>query len=164
MARLCGTCRYFVQEKFLQSYCYIKRRNREKYDLASKSQSACCNYEQASGADTHGDPERTSDCFLTSACVEYLGKPDDCEELTSLRSFRDGYMKSIKGGEELVKEYYEVAPKIVEVIEKSEKKNEYYSYIYTVIEKCVHLIAQGDNEKTLEEYKKMVVTLQKELI
>ena len=28
-------------------------------------------------------------CFLTSACTEARGLPDDCHELTVLRSFRD---------------------------------------------------------------------------
>ena len=33
-------------------------------------------------------------CFLTSACTEARGLPDDCHELTVLRAFRDGYLRS----------------------------------------------------------------------
>ena len=38
-------------------------------------------------------------CFLTSACTEARGLPDDCHELTVLRSFRDGYLRSQPEGE-----------------------------------------------------------------
>lgn len=100
-------------------------------------------------------------CFLTSACVEYLGKADDCEELTALKSFRDNYMKSTKEGNALVKRYYEIAPEIVERINASDKKETYYQYIYEVIEKCVKLIELKEYERTLNEYKFMVKNFKK---
>ena len=31
-------------------------------------------------------------CFLSAACVEHAGLSDGCRELTTLRSFRDGYV------------------------------------------------------------------------
>src|SRR3954469_9734346 len=34
-------------------------------------------------------------CFLTSAVVHWAGKADDCHELTTLRQFRDGYMRGL---------------------------------------------------------------------
>lgn len=101
-------------------------------------------------------------CFLTSACVNYSGKPDDCEELTALRSFRDTYMKSTDEGKKLVDEYYAVAPKIVEKIDSSDKKELYYRYIRQVIDKCVCLIKHNELERTLSEYKSMVLFLKKE--
>ena len=104
----------------------------------------------------------SSGCFLTSACVEFMGKSDDCEELTVLRSFRDGYMKSVDGGDGLIKEYYAVAPKIVERINASDKKSIYYTYISEVVEKCVKLISLKENERALSEYKFMVENLKKE--
>ncbi len=100
--------------------------------------------------------------FLTSACVEYLGKSADCEELTALRNFRDTYMKSTEEGSKLVEEYYEIAPKIVEKINASDKKELYYRYINTVIDKCVCLIKHKELEKTLNEYKSMVLFLKKD--
>ena len=101
-------------------------------------------------------------CFLTSACVEYLGKPDDCEELTVLRSFRDNYMKKTEEGAALVKEYYAVAPVIVEKINSSQDKGSYYSYIDKIINECVVLIKEGNNSVALEKYKQMVLYLKKE--
>ena len=32
-------------------------------------------------------------CFITTAVCQELGKPDDCEELTAFRAFRDGYLR-----------------------------------------------------------------------
>ncbi len=84
------------------------------------------------------------------------------EEIAALKKFRDEYMKSTEEGQKLVKEYYEVAPKIVEKIEASDKKQIYYQYIYEVVGKCVGLIGCGENERTLNEYKFMVINLKKE--
>ncbi|MDE6275049.1 MAG: hypothetical protein K2M75_00775 [Clostridia bacterium] len=103
-------------------------------------------------------------CFLTSACVEYKGKPDDCKELTALRLFRDTYMKSVKNGQKLIDEYYKIAPEIVERINNSELKNTYYEYIYSVIERCVDLLSHESNEETLKEYMTMVLKLKSELL
>ena len=44
-------------------------------------------------------------CFLTSACTEARGLPDDCHELTVLRAFRDGYLRSQPEGEAEIAEY-----------------------------------------------------------
>lgn len=103
-----------------------------------------------------------SSCFLTSAMVGYYGKADDCEELTVLRTFRDGYMKTAEDGEELIKEYYAIAPEIVERINSCDKKDKYYKYISETVEKCVKLIALKENERALIEYKFMVENLKKE--
>lgn len=109
-------------------------------------------------------PNKSSDCFLTSACVEYMGKSDDCAELMALRSFRDGYLKSRDDGKLLITEYYDIAPKIVETIKSSNKKEEYFNYIYSVICKCVKLIKEDKNEETLLEYVSMVKKLKSEVI
>lgn len=102
-------------------------------------------------------------CFLTSACVDYLGKPDDCEELTTLRKFRDEYVKNLPDGEAIVKEYYAVAPAIVQKINVLENKNDYYDYIYQTICACIKLYEFGYLEQTLVLYKEMVLKLKKEL-
>ena len=101
-------------------------------------------------------------CFLTSACVKYLGKSDDCTELQTLRKFRDEYMAKTEDGLRLVKEYYAIAPQIVEKIDASSNKACYYDGIYATICKCVALIGQNKLDETYQEYKKMVESLQKE--
>lgn len=103
-----------------------------------------------------------SGCFLTSACVDYLGKPDDCKELTMLRKYRDEQMKKMPDGEQLVKEYYEIAPKIVKAIESSPDKSKYYDKIYSVVSTCVTLIEEENYDEVLKQYKNMVLDLKKE--
>ncbi len=101
----------------------------------------------------------SSGCFLTSACVDYLGKEDDCFELTTLREFRDNKMSITKSGVQLINEYYNIAPKIVELIDKSPIKDVYYKYIYGEIQRCLDFISKGQDDKTIETYKQMVLKL-----
>lgn len=101
-------------------------------------------------------------CFPTSACVKYLGKADDCTELTTLRAFRDNYMKTNSCGKALVEEYYRVAPQIVSEIDSSDDSGKTYDYIYSVISRCVALIGCGKNSEAQNEYVKMVNTLKVE--
>ena len=113
---------------------------------------------------SHYTTGSSSSCYLTSACVGYLGKPDDCYELTTLREFRDNYLKKTKEGKVLVKRYYEIAPKIVEKIEASGNRKEYYDYIYGVVKECVTCIENGDREGALTRYRAMTLKLQTELL
>lgn len=39
------------------------------------------------------ESKSTSGCYLTSACTKARGLPDNCEELTILRKFRDEWLK-----------------------------------------------------------------------
>jgi hypothetical protein len=54
-----------------------------------------------------------SDCFLTTACVERAGLPDDCFELSTLRRFRDEVLSHLPGGTDDIALYYRHAPAIV---------------------------------------------------
>lgn len=102
-------------------------------------------------------------CFLTTACVEYFKKPDDCYELTTLRRYRDEFLKSTSSGQQLVNEYYLIAPKIVKKINDSENRDEYYQYIFSIVNKCVKLIENNEYEKTKDEYMNMVLKLKTDL-
>lgn len=65
-------------------------------------------------------PEKDKDkrlCLLTTACVRARGLGDDCIELQTLRTFRDEYVKGLPGGQEAIREYYEIAPAIVRAID-----------------------------------------------
>jgi hypothetical protein len=52
-------------------------------------------------------------CFLTGACCDAIGLPDDCAELTILRRFRDEVMMVTPDGKEDVASYYRLAPAIL---------------------------------------------------
>ncbi len=109
-----------------------------------------------------GSSSSSSGCFLTSACVKHMGKADDCIELETLRKFRDGYMAQTSEGVNLIKTYYVVAPKIVQSIDNSPNATKYYDGIYATICNCLQLIQQNKFDQTVEEYKNMVLSLQRD--
>lgn len=55
-------------------------------------------------------------CFITTAVCQSLGLPDDCEELQTLRWFRDNVMAKTEAGRKKIDWYYQNAPKLVEAL------------------------------------------------
>ncbi len=161
MANQCSECVYCHRDRdrlFREYYCTYYLNNQGKY--RSVSPTGCCNsFRKRATFEDSGYKNGNSGCFLTSACVDYFGKPDDCEELQASRSFRDNKLKNREDGEALIQEYYQIAPAIVQEIEASDKQEEHYRYIYACIQNCLSCIEQGDDEKTLTIYKDMVLTL-----
>lgn len=104
--------------------------------------------------------QETSGCFLTSACVEAKGLPDDCYELTLLRQFREGYLQALPTGKDEIAEYYFVAPQIVAAIKQREDSISIFELIYEkLVKPCVDLIERGENEKAHELYRATVLDL-----
>ena len=159
----CRTCIWAERGEGLLGEWYCTRMTErswgKEYYVKVSPSGSCDHYTEKSNPQNSGYRGGGSSCFLTSACVEYLGKEDDCKELTMLRAFRDNYLKKQEGGEELIKEYYQVAPTIVEKINSSLEKEKYYEYIYSNITTCLKLIEENDNEGTLKIYKEMVLYL-----
>ncbi len=101
-----------------------------------------------------------SGCFLTSACVEARRLPDDCEELTVLRRYRDGYLRRRPGGEEEVREYYRIAPRIVEAVNARENAGEIWNRVYEeMVLPCVRMIQSGAMEDAFRLYKDYTLKL-----
>lgn len=74
-------------------------------------------------------------CYLTTACLIVLKENfrDDCEELMTLRNFRDTFVQENHPCE--VDRYYRDAPLIVEKINNSSEKRFIYEEIYTELVK-----------------------------
>lgn len=106
------------------------------------------------------EPRETTDtkCYLTSACMKYFQEKfdDNCYELTVLRWFRDNFVSK-----EDIEHYYEVAPIIVETINKEEQSDIIYDYIYdNIVDYCVEQIEQGNYDKAYSRYKNSVLILE----
>lgn len=85
------------------------------------------------------DYRNASRCFITTAVCLSLGKSDDCEELTVMRAFRDEWLRKQPDGEALIADYYDIAPGIVEKIDKQADRKSIYESIYRdYIEPCVN--------------------------
>lgn len=104
----------------------------------------------------------TGGCYLTSACVQAKGLPDDCYELSTLRRFRDEYLRSRPNGAADICEYYHTAPAIVEKIKQLPNTLEVLEKIHNeLVAPCVNLIEAGKNEEAYIRYRNYTKMLHK---
>lgn len=102
-----------------------------------------------------------SGCYVTTACVEYMGLDDNCDELETLRYYRDMLVEEDEKFRNEVLDYYRKAPVIVQKIMQSNDKNEQLSSLYeNLVQKCVSLL----KEKKIEEAKQHYVDVYHSLL
>jgi hypothetical protein len=102
-------------------------------------------------------------CYITTAVCESSGRADDCYELTLLRDYRDHYLAEQPEGNEMIHEYYDVAPSIVKHINRKGNASEIYQSIWeTYLSPCIHMIEDGELESCRDLYREMVYTLKDE--
>lgn len=93
-------------------------------------------------------------CFLTTAAVDHMNEKDDGEVLSTLREFRDTYMKKNKEKSKDVAWYYDNAPKIVKAIDARQDAKSLYTKMYNrYIKKAYRQIKNGDLEEAYTTYK-----------
>lgn len=136
----------YKSEKSVRSFMKENGLNPDKY-YKPDGKSSHSKSGSGSGSGTEG-------CYLTSACVAARGLPDHCEELQTLRSFRDGYLSEQPGGREEIARYYTLAPGIVYSINQRADATSVWSRIYEeMIAPCVEMISAGQNEQAHQLYK-----------
>ena len=135
--------------------CMIERWNDHDLELKiSKSE-----FEQIQG----GFKSRL--CYITTAVCASLGKPDDCYELNLMRRYRDEYLVNQKGGEEIVAEYYDIAPTIVNRINRMENSEDVYADIWSrYLHPCVSMIESDNLEAGRKIYTDMVYSLRRKYL
>lgn len=102
-------------------------------------------------------------CFVTTAVCCGIHKSKDCREIALMKRYRDEYMFRQADGEELVHEYYDIAPTIVKRIAKETSPEDKYMYLWNhYISKCVLLVEQKKNEQCRQLYMKMMSELKEE--
>lgn len=102
-------------------------------------------------------------CYITTAVCETLQKPDDCYELMMFRNFRDNYLLNQKDGQDLIQEYYNMAPKIVDNIDALEEREQIYEGIWNdYLRGCLSAIESGDDARCKTEYSNMMTELKKQ--
>ena len=107
----------------------------------------------------YGDPVDTESegCFITTATCNFLDKGDNCKVLNTFRWFRDNWLVNQPKGKELIKEYYKIAPEIVNKINKKENKNIIYKQIWVCyLKPCLFLINNNYYEEAKLKYMDMV--------
>ena len=133
------------QEKAVDSYTYYKY---------------CRNYDYRD-CPIYKHQSSSGGCYLTSACTAARGLPDDCHELQILRRFRDEWLKKQPDGILLIARYYEIAPKIVAVIDALEDKLDVYEGIYQeLVLPCVKMIEEDNFQSALALYREYTLRLE----
>ena len=136
---------YFLNSRFFNSY------DKFKSDLIPNvyAQSGC-----AAGP-----------CFITTAVCSSFGLPDDNPILNTLRQFRDTYMTVDKRKINEVGMYYQIAPLIVNAIDKRKDRDKIYSRIaFESIVPTYELILQNKLDDAYTGYKKLVFKMKKEFL
>ncbi len=96
-------------------------------------------------------------CFITTACTEAKGLPDDCVELETLRKFRNEYLVNLPEGNEILNEYSWIAPQIVHKINTLDNSKSIYEYLFErLVRKSVDLIQEGKMEEAYKNYMSIV--------
>lgn len=112
------------------------------------------------------DKNRSSGgCYLTSACVESHGLPDDCHELMTMRALRDKYIRTMPEGDAVILDYYEYAPKIVDKINQCASPKAVFEKIYSeMILPCVQLFDAEKHHEAYVLYKEYAEKLKKDYL
>lgn len=104
-------------------------------------------------------------CFISTACVVAKGLPDDCLELRTLRNFRDGFVRNLPQGQEIVQDYYATAPRIVQAIAARQGSDAVYTNLYTrLVERSVALIQAGKLQQAFANYQGIVRELKEQYL
>ena len=98
-------------------------------------------------------------CYLTTACTQVMQLPDNCYELQTLRKFRDDHVAKTSDGRNMIEEYYETAPEIVDAINAAGNGNEIFRGLYTTINDIVSLIEKGKSEEAVLAYRNLTISL-----
>lgn len=125
----------------------------------SKARTASASKNKKNSKKKKGD---TLMCFLSTACVRYFRLPDHCEELNTLRNYRDTYLASTEEGRQLISTYYKISPGLVKKIEGDLNKKTVYSYIYNCILQACREINEAKWKAAESTYKNMVLRLQEQ--
>jgi hypothetical protein len=96
------------------------------------------------GWDKDEEKENKSGCFVSTACIEAMGLDGNCSELSILKRFRDDFVGNAPGGKGDIREYYELAPAIVDSINSKGESQQIYDVIYRkMILPVIYLIENG---------------------
>lgn len=133
----------------------------QNYSLGSQAIMAESNVALASvqsSADSAKAASGGGGCFITTAVCESRGEPDDCPTLEKLRAFRDTYMQESKQRQDLVRLYYDCAPKIVDRINARNDRQQFLEYLYCrfIVPACAS-IDRGNLSDSFNLYTQMIV-------
>lgn len=102
-------------------------------------------------------------CYLTTATVIYKGLNDKGPELSAMRMLREHYRGDVYY-DELIEEYYNLSPTIIEKINLSLNPELEYEFIYQSVLKVKSFVDSENWEQAKEEYLNTYFTLKDKYI
>jgi len=147
----CGTCKFYEferedKENYCKSYCHY-------YPMSDK----CNRWEEYT-------QESSGGCFLTTCCCVYKGLEDDCDELETLRKFRDEVLMTSRSGKALVEQYYSIAPSIVNELQQHAERETIQEELYSDILEIVNLIKNREDVEAISKYVVMLFRIERKLL
>ena len=99
-------------------------------------------------------------CYLTTVMCEALNKEDDCEELETLRGFRDNYMKKDSQYDGLLKDYDKIGPMVSEKIRTDRNRLQIAIIMkFAYIDRAIELINKEQYDDAIKVYMRMTLDL-----
>jgi hypothetical protein len=96
-------------------------------------------------------------CWITTCVCETMGWGDSCDELMTLRKFRDTYMRETPERSTLVSDYYALAKQIEPALKADPKRQHYQFMLYhRFIMKAVLAVKHDEPAEALRLYQAMV--------
>lgn len=100
-------------------------------------------------------------CYISTATCASLGLPDDCEELTLLRFYRDSVLLRTPEGRRDVQTYYDTAPQIVAAIDARPDAAIIYRDIFAKsLAPAIAALRRTDFDQAYTLYRQLVTQLQ----
>lgn len=100
-------------------------------------------------------------CFITTAVCRSVGLDDDCALLDAFRDFRDHWLAKQEVGPRLIERYYEIAPRIVHIIDTRPDATDQYKRLWTDHLATIYLLIEaGCREQALTHYSAMVAEVE----
>lgn len=93
---------------------------------------------------------------LIPACIEYFGDTDRAE-LTAYHEFFDNYLNTVRKSSPNNERFDNLEKEVVECINSSDKKDEYYDKVRTAILGCLDTLRAGDECNAYLEYMYTVI-------
>lgn len=117
------------------------------------------------GYDSGGGSGSSSGCFITTATLNSIGKTDNCEELNKFRNFRDNWLSKQDDGNDLILEYYKIAPEIVKAINAKASAKEIYQELWNKkIKVCLEFINNNQFKEAKLIYCNVIINLKKKYL
>ena len=143
----CGSCGYFEMNDgnpSLKGHC-------SWYKTYYYPNETCGHYRKKGSA--------SGGCYLTTILCHRLGKSDDCDELNTLRKFRNEVLQKDEKYQELLFEYDTVGPKIAKELEK-EDITIVQGLFSKFVQPVVRFIKENKCEEAISRYRTMTKSLE----